>query len=99
MPRKSTPAKSGKNYTTVENFEAAGFEVSNIHKWSDGSFTFNLAIDGYKFYGMRAVYNKDDDIFLSFPARKNEKDGKYYNLYYIDFSDEEKEAIINSLVK
>lgn len=70
------------------------FEVTRAHQFTDGTVVFNLCIDGDIFmYGLR-IYEGNKGSFISFPARKDSKDGKYWNHCMIKLDDERTEAII-----
>lgn len=67
------------------------FQVTRAHQFTDGQVSFNLCIDGDIFmYGLR-VY---EGSFISFPARKDPKDGKYWNHCMIKLDEEQTETII-----
>lgn len=70
------------------------FQVTRAHQFTDGQVSFNLCIDGDVFmYGLR-VYEGEKGPFISFPARKDPKDGKYWNHCMIKLDDEQTETII-----
>lgn len=80
----------GKKVEKVEH----SFQVTRAHQFEDGGVTFNLCIDGDIFmYGLR-VYDGKKGPFITFPARKDTNDGKYWNHCTIKLDDEQTETII-----
>lgn len=72
-------------------------EVTRAKETEWGCF-FDLVVNGVTIYGCRVVEGSKGD-FISFPSRKNEKDGKYYNHAYIKLSDEDTKDIIAQVEK
>ena len=76
---KKTETKETKNYT---------LEVTGVRPYND-SYFFNLVIDGLvTIYGCVFHQSKKGDWFTSFPSRKG-KDNKYYNVAYMQLTDED----------
>lgn len=79
--------------TEAKNHE---IEVTRAHEFKSGDIGFDAIVNGIKLYNM--VYmdtgegRKNESPFISFPSRKSD-DGKYYNHYYVQFSDKDMEAI------
>ena len=68
--------------------------ISSIRKYSFGVF-FTLKIDGASFYNLRYVpASATREAFIDMPEAKG-KDGVYYDLYYLHFSPEDKQKIID----
>lgn len=76
------------------------YTVLNPYEFENGDIRFNLRLDemGVTFYGLRVVAYKKGD-FISFPQRKVKTDDgdTYYNHFYINFSDEQQEEIIEAV--
>ena len=53
---------------------------------------FDLELNGVKLYGLKVVEGKNGD-FVGFPSKKG-KDGKYYSLFYAQFSAEDQKDIL-----
>ena len=69
------------------------FSVERVHKFDDGSITFNMMVDGFvQIYGCRIYDGKDGKPFISFPSRKG-NDGKYWNHVYMKLSEDQTEEI------
>lgn len=67
--------------------------VKNVRVLSDNCIVFSVELEGVSLYGMRLVENKNGERFISM-AQTGGKDGKYYNNYFINLSDKQKEDII-----
>lgn len=67
--------------------------VKNARVLSDNCIVFSVELEGVSLYGMRLVENKNGECFISMAQTKG-KDGKYYNNYFINLSDKQKEDII-----
>lgn len=61
--------------------------IKRAKEFQSGDIGFDMEVNGITIYG--CVYkNTDKGNFVSFPAKKNEKDGKYYNHVYFKIDDE-----------
>lgn len=67
--------------------------VKNARVLTDNCIVFSVELEGVSLYGMRLVENKNGEYFISMAQTKG-KDGKYYNNYFINLSDKQKEDII-----
>ena len=67
--------------------------VKNARVLSDNCIVFSVELEGVSLYEMRLVENKNGERFISMAQTKG-KDGKYYNNYFINLSDKQKEDII-----
>lgn len=67
--------------------------VKNARVLSDNCIVFSVELERVSLYGMRLVENKNGERFISMAQTKG-KDGKYYNNYFINLSDKQKEDII-----
>lgn len=55
--------------------------VKRAKEFKSGDIGFDMEVNGITIYG--CVYkNSEKGNFVSFPAKKNESDGKYYNHVY-----------------
>jgi DNA-binding cell septation regulator SpoVG len=60
--------------------------VRNIRKMEQGNVKayFDATVNGVEIKGLKLVLStKDGNLFLSFPSEKG-KDGKYYNIVFIE---------------
>lgn len=67
--------------------------VKNARVLSDNCIVFSVELEGVSLYGMKLVENKNGERFISM-AQIRGKNGKYYNNYFINLSDKQKEDII-----
>lgn len=67
--------------------------VINARVLSDNCIVFGVELEGISLYGLKLVETKDGKRFISMAQTKG-KDGKYYNNYFINLSDKQKEDII-----
>lgn len=80
-------------------FNLGEFDVDNVRTLDSGVTLFTLYTDGLTLYNMRYIpagKNKDGkrfSAFISCPEEKG-KDGKYYKVYKVFFSEEDMDAII-----
>ena len=81
----------------VEN-EIEVKRASEIGKGKDKIVFVDLIVNGVTIYGCKIVDGKKGE-FVAFPSRKSDKDGKYYNYAWVDFSEEETEQIIKDALK
>ena len=78
------------------------YEVRFAKKWKDGGITFTLDLftdDGrmVSIYNCRIMDGRKNSNFISFPSRKG-TDGKYYSHAYVELSQEEQDAIIETVI-
>lgn len=71
--------------------------VINARVLSDNCIVFGVDLEGISLYGLKLVETKDGERFISMAQTKG-KDGKYYNNYFINLSDKQKEDIIKIVV-
>lgn len=70
--------------------------VKRAKEFKSGDIGFDMEVNGVTIYG--AVYkNTDKGNFVSFPAKKNETDGKYYNHVYFKIDADTLENIENQI--
>lgn len=61
--------------------------VKRAKEFKSGDIGFDMEVNGITIYG--CVYkNIDKGNFVSFPAKKNEADGKYYNHVYFKIDED-----------
>lgn len=71
--------------------------VINARVLSDNCIVFGVELEGISLYGLKLVETKDGERFISMAQTKG-KDGKYYNNYFINLSDKQKEDIVKIVV-
>lgn len=60
--------------------------VKRCKEFSSGDIGFDMDVNGVTIYG--CVYKQTEKgSFVSFPAKKSENDGKYYNHVYVKFDE------------
>lgn len=70
--------------------------VKRAKEFSSGDIGFDMEVNGVIIYG--CVYkNSSKGNFISFPARKNESDGKYYNYAYFKIDEDMLKGIEDQL--
>lgn len=72
--------------------------VINARVLSDNCIVFGVELEGISLYGLKLVETKDGKRFISMAQTKG-KDGKYYNNYFINLSDKQKEDIIKNCIR
>ena len=82
---------------TNEAIEISTCKVLRVNRTVTGSIFFDLEVNGITLYGL-CISNGKYGEFISFPSYKG-KDGKYYNHYYLKFSKEQSDIIINNVRK
>lgn len=73
-------------------------ELMKVIDAVEGKPMFNLRVNGVEIYGMTVNTNSSGEQFIGFPRYKSRVNDKYYNHVYVDFTDAEKEAIIDSVL-
>lgn len=78
-----------KEATESINYEV---KVTRVKVWDSGAVSLDMVVNGVTIYGAtyRSGVTKEGKEYtmVSFPQRKSEKDGKYYNHVYFNISDE-----------
>lgn len=86
-----------KTSTEEKTFEV---KVTRVKEFKTGDIGFDMIVNGVTIYG--CVYKESKrGNFVSFPSRKNDSDGKYYNHVYFNIDNvllENIEAQISSLL-
>lgn len=105
MPSKSKSATqnnsaSNQSYKKLEDqtvkVDDTEFKISRaVYFTESDSYVFNLEFADINFYKLKVINGKNG-WFISFPSEKG-KDGKYYDYFYIPFTDDEKDAIIKAI--
>ena len=74
-----------------ENTNEFKVTISRVKAFDDNNIACDLTVNGVSISGCvyrQGVKDGKDYAFISFPSRKNEKDGKYYNHAYFPISDD-----------
>lgn len=74
-----------------------GATVQACHLISDRVCVFTLNVPGATFLNLKVVEGKNG-MFIAMPQSKG-RDGKYYDLYRVFFSDEDAQRIIDAVGK
>ena len=69
-----------------------GMKVDKVRRISDKVIGFSLNGNGLGLYNLKVIAGKNGD-FIAAPQEKG-KDGKYYNVYAVYFSEEDEKKII-----
>ena len=73
-------------------FSIKGMTLANVRQLSEKVIAFSMLGNGLGLYNLRIVKGEKGD-FVAAPQEKG-KDGKYYNVYAVYFSDEDQKKII-----
>ena len=76
-------------------FDISGMKLANVRKLSDKVIAFSMLGKGLGLYNLRVV-KTDKAEFVASPQEKG-KDGKYYSVYAVYFSDEDQARIIKAV--
>ena len=90
----NTNGSDKSNFTTVY-----GFKVMRVHQFDDGSVAFDLSINGILINGCCVRANKEGEAFISWPARQNPRDQKWYRVASAYLSGEDQDKIISEVYK
>ena len=71
------------------------WSIRRAHQFDNGNISFDLQLGAITLYRLIVVKAKDDHEFISFPQYQT--NGKWYNYYYIPFTDEDQDAIIDAV--
>lgn len=74
-----------------------GMKVDKVRKLSDKVIGFSLLGNGLGLYNLKVIAGKEGD-FIAAPQEKG-KDGKYYNVYAVYFSESDEKKIIAAVKK
>lgn len=88
--RRTTNKKQEKKNIVVDSFE-----ITRVHEFKNENISFDMILNGIKFYQLILVHGKKGD-FISFPQRKVEED--YFNYYFIPLDDKDADAIMDEVV-
>ena len=90
--RGSKVSSKEREYVTVDSFK-----ILRAHEFDNGNVSFDLELNGVKFYRLSVVSAKETDHqFIGFPSYQS-KDGKWYNYYFIQLSDSDSDKIIDEV--
>lgn len=88
--------KNAIKQATAKKTNDLTYTIDRTFTTDDGTIIFDATVNGIKLYGMRVIAGKDGD-FVSFPARKSDKDNKYYKFFYIEMSEEQADGFIQAV--
>lgn len=71
------------------------WSIKRAHQFDNGNISFDLQLKEITLYRLIVVTAKDDHEFISFPQYQS--NGKWYNYYYIPFTAEDQDAIIDAV--
>lgn len=87
-------ARQTKKQTEVKKVEGA-YKILRAKEFTNGGISFDLEFNGVSFYRLGIRSGKNGD-FISFPSYKG-TDENYYHYYYIPWTDDQAEKIIQSV--
>ena len=88
---KRKPGEQKESYT----LNKGDWTVIRAHQFDNGNISFDLKIKEICFYRLIVVAAKDGHEFISFPQYQS--NGKWYNHFYIPFTNEDQDAIIDAV--
>ena len=92
---RKTNTKKEQEKREYYNLSEAVWSIKRAHQFDNGNISFDMQIEGITFYRLIVVKAKDDHEFISFPQYQS--NGKWYNYYYIPFTDTDQNAIIDAV--
>ena len=78
-------------------FDVKGMKVEKVRKLSDKVIAFSLLGKGLGLYNLKVISGQKGE-FVAAPQEKG-KDGKYYNVYAVYFSEADEKKIIAAVHK
>ena len=78
-------------------FSIKGMKVDHVRRLSDKVIAFSLNGNGLGLYNLKVIEGKKGE-FVAAPQEKG-KDGNYYNVYAVYFSEEDEKKIIAAVHK
>lgn len=93
--RKTDNKKSEEKKATFSLKDVAEWSIRRAHQFDNGNISFDLQLGAITLYRLIVVKAKDDHEFISFPQYQS--NGKWYNYYYIPFTDKDQDAIIDAV--
>ena len=87
--------RTTKKETEKQGIKLVEWSIKRAHQFDNGNISFDLFLNGVTLYRLIVVKAKDDHEFISFPQYQS--NGKWYNYYYIPFTDEDQDAIIDAV--
>ena len=88
---KKTTKEERKNYS----LEGVEWSVKRAHQFDNGNISFDLQLKEITLYRLIVVKAKDGHEFISFPQYQS--NGKWYNYFYVPFTDKDQDAIIDAV--
>lgn len=77
------------------DLSAVKWSIRRSHQFDNGNISFDLQLGEITLYRLIVVESKKGEEFISFPQYQN--NGKWYNYYYIPFTKEDQDAIIDEV--
>ena len=92
-----TKRQTKKETPKTENYSLkdVAWSIRRAHQFDNGNISFDLQLKEITLYRLIVVKAKDDHEFISFPQYQS--NGKWYNYYYIPFTAEDQDAIIDAV--
>lgn len=88
---KETTKEERKNYSLKD----VEWSVKRAHAFDNGNISFDLQLEEITLYRLIVVKAKDGHEFISFPQYQS--NGRWYNYFYIPFTNEDQDAIIDKV--
>ncbi|MBR5215978.1 MAG: hypothetical protein IKV80_07120 [Bacteroidales bacterium] len=88
--------KNATTQATSKKTNDLTYTIDRTFTTDDGTILFDATVNDIKLYGMRIIAGEKGD-YISFPARKFAKDGKYYKYFYIEMNDEQTDSFIQAV--
>lgn len=77
-----------------KNIVVDSFEIRRAHEFKNGNISFDMTLNGIKFYSAVVVKGSKGD-FISWPQRKVEED--YFSYYWIPLDQKDIDTIIDAV--
>lgn len=77
-----------------KNIKVESFEIRRAYEFKNGNVSFDMELNGIKFYSATVVKGKNGD-FISWPQRRVEED--YFSYYWIPLDQEDIDKIIDAV--
>ena len=92
---KRTNSKKEQEKKVTFSLKDVEWSVRRAHQFDNGNISFELQLGAITLYRLIVVKAKDDHEFISFPQYQS--NGKWYNYYYIPFTAEDQDDIIDAV--
>lgn len=77
-----------------KNIKVESFEIRRAYEFKNGNVSFDMELNGIKFYSATVVKGKNGD-FISWPQRRVDED--YFSYYWIPLDQEDIDKIIDAV--